>query len=807
LILSSPRSLFVSRIREFLSELKKRHVYRVAVVYGVVAWFVVQAASIVIPELRLPALTTRAVIVVAILGFPVALVLAWVYDITSQGVRRTDSTDVLPADRRTLALVRRRTTFAITMAGLVILTAIGVTSYALSAGSDRVLRGDALLVELRTLADAGSYIEAFQLAQRAQEEGDVVPDTLAARFTNRLTVLSDPAGARVTVLPFTPRGQFVESDRIELGVTPLRGVPLARADYHVRVEADGHAAVERPASDASTRLISRFGNVAEMQLDVRLPRAGDVPAGMVHVPGDRYQIASRDLQSLTASLTDYFIDRLEVTNARFAEFVDAGGYAQQEYWSDLAEAVPDGAALLKARFVDRTKLPGPRGWTGQQPPEGFADHPVTGVSWYEAAAYCRFRRARLPTLFEWERAARNGARAFLHGIEMPWGYAGPEDPSVRRANFGGAGTTAAGTYPFGLGAFGALDMAGNAKEWLHNRSESGRAVTGGSFADPIYVFTEVGSMDPAAATSTVGFRCARTVDRAIPASRQGDGPLRLEVESPVYEPVDEATYRALLSHYHYDPRPLEPVVEERIEMAAWVRERITYNGPDDERVIAYLFLPKSGRPPFQTLVHVPSTSAFVGNNVADLAVESLGPLVRAGRAVFTVVMMGMTERPFPPDFERPAPNSVAFRDQMVLHATELRLGLDYLETRDDIDTGALAYVGTSWGSGSRLLFAAIDDRFRTVVFVGAGIDERVHPTLPESSNINFAPYIRVPKLVVNGREDEEHPWRTRALPLWNLLSEPKELALFDGVGHFPPDEMRIPAIRDFLDRHLGTGSP
>jgi pimeloyl-ACP methyl ester carboxylesterase len=144
---------------------------------------------------------------------------------------------------------------------------------------------------------------------------------------------------------------------------------------------------------------------------------------------------------------------------------------------------------------------------------------------------------------------------------------------------------------------------------------------------------------------------------------------------------------------------------------------------------------------------------------------------------------------------------------MVLHATELRLGLDYLETRDDIDTGALAYVGTSWGSGSRLLFAAIDDRFRAVVFVGAGIDERVHPTLPEASNINFAPYIRVPKLIVNGREDEEHPWRTRAQPLWNLLSEPKELALFDGVGHVPPDEMRIPAIRDFLDRHLGTASP
>jgi len=535
---------------------------------------------------------------------------------------------------------------------------------------------------------------------------------------------------------------------------------------------------------------------------VRLPRAGDVPAGMVHVPGDRYQIASRDLQSLTASLTDYFIDRLEVTNARFAEFVDAGGYERQEFWSDLAEAMGGGAAEVRRAFVDRTQLPAPRGWSGQQPPPELADHPVTGVSWYEAAAYCRFRGGRLPTLFEWERAARDGVWA-RQGIELPWGYVGPNEPATDRANFDGSGTTPVGTYPFGVSAYGALDMAGNAKEWLFNRSESGRAVTGGSYADPVYVFSEVGSVDAAAATPTVGFRCARTADGASSAGRQGDGPLRLAVETPVYEPVAETTFRALLSHYHYDPRPLEPVIEESIETPVWTRERITYNGPAGERVLAYLFLPRSGRPPYQTIVNVPSSAAFFGNNLANLAEESLGPLIRAGRAVFTVVMKGMTERPFSADFERPGSNTVAFRDLMVLHATELRLGLDYLETRDDIDTGALAYAGLSWGAGSRLVLAGVDDRFRAIVLVGAGIDERLHPTLPEASNVNFAPYIRAPKLIVNGRQDEEHPWRTRAEPLWNLLSEPKELALFDGVGHHPPDEMRIPAIRDFLDRHLG----
>jgi pimeloyl-ACP methyl ester carboxylesterase len=131
------------------------------------------------------------------------------------------------------------------------------------------------------------------------------------------------------------------------------------------------------------------------------------------------------------------------------------------------------------------------------------------------------------------------------------------------------------------------------------------------------------------------------------------------------------------------------------------------------------------------------------------------------------------------------------------------MGIDYLETRAEIDTERLAYFGSSWGSGSRLVFAAVDDRYRAVVLLGAGIDERVQPTLPEAANFNFAPYIRQPKLMLNGRQDEEHPWTTRAKPLWDILREPKELVFIDGAGHHPPLELRAAPINDFLDRTLG----
>ena len=154
-----------------------------------------------------------------------------------------------------------------------------------------------------------------------------------------------------------------------------------------------------------------------------------------------------------------------------------------------------------------------------------------------------------------------------------------------------------------------------------------------------------------------------------------------------------------------------------------------------------------------------------------------------------------------------APNSVEFRDLMVWHATEMRRAMDYASTRAEIDSTRFAYFAKSLGAGSRLAFAAVDPRFRAIVLLGAGIDERIQPTLPEAANFNFAPYIRQPKLIVNGRQDEEHPWQTRGKPLWDLFREPKELLLVEGAGHLVPAEARTPRINAFLDRTLGPVVP
>src|SRR4028118_751497 len=76
--------------RNFFAELKRRNVYKVAVAYAVVGWLVMQVAATIVPALHLPGAVTTAVVVLVLLGFPIALVLAWAFELTPEGIKRSN---------------------------------------------------------------------------------------------------------------------------------------------------------------------------------------------------------------------------------------------------------------------------------------------------------------------------------------------------------------------------------------------------------------------------------------------------------------------------------------------------------------------------------------------------------------------------------------------------------------------------------------------------------------------------------------------------------------------------------------------
>ena len=80
-------------LRKFFAELKRRNVYKVAIAYGVVAWLLMQVASQIFPFFEIPNWAVRLVVLLLVIGFPVALILAWAFELTPEGIKRTEDLD------------------------------------------------------------------------------------------------------------------------------------------------------------------------------------------------------------------------------------------------------------------------------------------------------------------------------------------------------------------------------------------------------------------------------------------------------------------------------------------------------------------------------------------------------------------------------------------------------------------------------------------------------------------------------------------------------------------------------------------
>jgi formylglycine-generating enzyme required for sulfatase activity/predicted Ser/Thr protein kinase len=651
---------------------------------------------------------------------------------------------------------------------------------------------------IEELARAGQLFEAYDLALRVREylPRDPSLTRLLPVVSDLISVTTEPAGARVYLKRFGPGTPA----RTLVGTTPLSEVEIARGDYLLTVEKEGFAPWERSVSGFV------FGDLSAPILSppIRITRAltpvEQAPAGMILVPGGDYRIVAwRRPTDARVKLDDYFIDKFEVSNREYGEFVNAGGYLKKEFWKH--PFVKQGRTLsweeAMRELTDRTGLPGPRGWSNQSFPEGKADHPVTGVTWYEAAAYAQFRGKSLPSLFQWEKAAREGVSSPL-GLSLPWGL--QRGTKEERANFNSEGTLPVGSLEFGMSAFGAYNMAGNVSEWCRNETSEGLITAGGSFRDPPYVFGYYGTYPGFHSSDGLGFRCVLN-----PSGATGDqGGMRIEIanEVPRFIPAPEAQVKAWFARYEYSRTPLDAQVVDVSETDAWRREKITFNGPGTARIPAYLYLPKHFARPLQVLHLEPAGDVEARFRTLPQSIETVyGALIRSGRAVFAVVLEGYIERDRPSGYVSPALDSVELAEEVARGIVERRRGLDYLETRSDVDKSRIAYCDAS-AAGSGLFVPAVETRYRSVIFWGAGLRSYNLQIRPEASPMNFLPLIRAPKLMIQGRYDETTPLKTEAEPLFQLLPEPKRLLLFDG-GHLPPSEILIPAMNAWLDETLG----
>jgi dienelactone hydrolase len=635
------------------------------------------------------------------------------------------------------------------------------------------------------------YREAYLLATEAEKvvPGDPRLRELLERIAVTVDITSDPPGASVYRKPYDAPGDEWKP----IGTTPIEDLRVPLAYYRWKIEKDGYrtvlAAVPTFAFDRSGPKMFRPRN-----LHRTLDEEDGIPPGMVRVTGG---------ETDAGLLGDFLIDRYEVTNGQYKAFVDAGGYRNPRYWKQ--EFLRDGRVLswaeAMAEFVDRTGRGGPATWEAGDYPDGRRDYPVTGVSWYEAAAYAEFAGKSLPTGYHWGLA--RGSGIFYWMMYFP-------ALLLRESNLGGDGPAPVGTYP-GMTAFGAYDMAGNVREWCWNRTSQGRVVRGGAWDDNAYMFSNWSQAGPFTRSERNGFRCAvyPGADAIPPAAfepvQAGEKPdLRT---SP---PVSDEVFQAYLAQFSYDRTPLNAEIEWRDESNEdWGHEKVSFDGPHgEERIPAHLFLPAHAHPPYQVVIYFPGSTSVYQRSSEDLEhylefEYYLRDIVKDGRAVLYPVYKGT--------FERRDEKLVPIHDGAPTHqftkyvidlVQEFRRCVDYLESRPDIDDDRIAYLGMSWGGTRAPVILAVEDRIATAVLAlgGARAD-----ALPEVNARNYLPRVKTPVLMLNGRYDMNLVYETMVQPMFDLLGTPpedKKLVLYD-TDHYLPKVEATREVLAWLDRYLG----
>ena len=644
------------------------------------------------------------------------------------------------------------------------------------------------LPRIGKLIERGQTGEAFALA--VQAERYIPADPTLARFWPDISwsdsIITSPPGASVYRRNYNaPNAQWEFA-----GLSPILKGRFPAVDSSWKFELQGYTTLQRATFPSGPIMVA-------------LHKDGQAPSGMVPVEFEQRLVPSDPVTlwgiagfgALPAiQVGQYWIDKFEVTNREFQRFVDQGGYTKQEYWKHefrKGGRVLPWADAMKL-FVDRTNRSGPSTWIQGEYPQGGGEYPVTGVSWFEAEAYADFVGKSLPTVYHWAAAAS------------------PTDSSslIPASNFSGKGPSPVGTY-HGMSWCGAYDMAGNVKEWCANQATSGRRyIMGGAWDDPTYMFNIPDARSPFERSSGLGFRCAEYASTGKEAEAAG-APITVQLRNYGSEkPISDQLFRAYKNQYSYDKTPLHAKVESVQQTEDWRQEKVSFDAAyAGERVTAYLFLPKGASPPFQVVVYFPGAAAAHMRSSAEgftICLPDFDFIIKSGRAVLFPVYKGTYERGGGPKPIYWPNTSSTYRDNVIFWSKDLGRSIDYLETRRDINPNKLAYEGSSWGAAMGALLPAVEPRFKVLILLSPGffLQER----LPEVDQLNFAPHVKAPALMLNGRYDFLWPTRISQEPMFRLLGTPtehKRRVVYD-TGHDVPRTDMIKESLNWLDKYLGS---
>ena len=572
----------------------------------------------------------------------------------------------------------------------------------------------------------------------------------------------------------------------QVGMTPIDSfaVPKVRDSYLIKLEHNGVNYIEKATFNHKYNLpLKKF----------KLPQNHKAFLGKSF-----NRMWLQGVQFNNIKIDPFTISKFEVSNKEYQEFVDSGGYTNPKFW-DFPITIDNRSYDFKSSmkfFTGKYGKPGPANWSYGKFPSGLENHPVTGVSWFEAKAYAKFRNQDIPNVFQWLYASGTGFSGIYDSNMI--------DNSNFNSNQMREVTDTRGN------ANGVNNIAGNVKEWLHNPfgdKKDEYSILGGSYQEPSYYVKNYASLPPLDRSIGNGIRLVKNLNNG-----QKDQNKTLVVpdfyRDITSEPdVSDEVFELFKSQFDYKKTELNVSTQIADDFqSGYTLETFNLDTTYDsnEKLFGYIIYSNSYKDRYSPVIVVPSARAILDKTVDELPETILSQfkyLIDEGYAIFHPIYFNTYSR------ERVIntwlPNeSEEYKEMIVKWGQDYKRSLDYLQTRKDFKFKNLSYYGYSLGSRYANILLAIDNRVKSAFIVVGGL--RMQRAKKEIDEHFYLRRVKTPIFHIVGKLDATLGYEDVYLPWKKLvgtnLEDLKTLELED-FGHGIPKDTIVKYHKSWIEKY------
>lgn len=641
---------------------------------------------------------------------------------------------------------------------------------------------DEELPKIIELYDKGEIFDVYILTKKlhALNPGNEVINNYFNKSRRYIKVKTNIDGVKVSLK--------IKGDSLyrNIGLTPIDSidVPRIRDSYLLKLEHNGVSYIENAIFNHKYNLPAK---------KFQLPQNHKAFLGK-----DFNRMWLQGVQFNNIKIDPFTISKSEVSNEEYQEFVDDGGYIDPKFWDFpimIGNRSYDFKSTLKL-FTGKYGKPGPADWSYGKFPSGLENHPVTGISWFEAKAYAKYRKLDIPNVFQW---------LYTSGT----GFSGIYDSEViDNSNFSSNQmrevTDSRGS------ANGINNIAGNVKEWLHNPfgdKKDEYSILGGSYQEPSYYVKNYASLPPLDRSIGNGIRLVKNLNQ------NQKTPNKTLVVPDFYRDitsernVSDEVFEVFKSQFEYKKEALDVSTNISNDFKdGYTLETFSMSTTYDskESLFGYIIYSNNYDDRYNPVIIVPSARAILNKTVNELPETILSQfkyLIDEGYAIFHPIYFNTYSRERAVDTWLPN-ESEEYKEMIVKWGQDYKRSLDYLETRKDFKFKNLSYYGYSLGSRYANIFLAIDNRVKSAFLVVGGL--RMQRSKKEIDEHYYLRRVKTPIFHIVGKLDATLGYEDVYLPWKKLvgtdLKDLRTLELED-FGHGIPKDTIVKYHKNWIEKY------